>query len=369
MIELRKNHISSFFQVPYEIYPKDFGFVSQLKSDLARFLSAKNPLFEKPDDFAYYTAYRDGKMVGRICAHIHRASNRKYNLRQAYFGYFDCIDDLEVAKALLQKVEEHAKAWDCNEVVGNFNLTAMQMAGVVTKINYPFHYSDQVYSPVYISSLLEKCGYGADFPMQTFEIIVADTDPADFLGEKQKQLLEDSTFTYKKLEKDNFLHLIEDTRICLNDGFSENPMFVPLTKEEILFQAKDLMLVVDRDLSLVGYHNGRPVGSLICIPNLNPFLADIKSNFGLTTPYYYWKFNREKDSCVIIFYSVCKDMHDKGLMGAMLYQFLISLKQSRYKKIGGTWIAESNKPSLRLAHKLKGKVMHELHLYRKKLVP
>ena len=84
--------------------------------------------------------------------------------------FFECEDNLEVAQALIGKVEEFSRHQKCNEIVGNFNLTAMQMAGVVTKINLNYHYTDQVFSPLYVAELLHKCGYEQFFPMSTHEV-------------------------------------------------------------------------------------------------------------------------------------------------------------------------------------------------------
>jgi hypothetical protein len=200
MIELVRNEINSFFKVPSVVYPPDFQHVSLFKDDLKRFLSLKNPLFKNDTDFAFYTAYKDGKLAGRITTHWHTASNEKYNWKKSYFGFFDCINDHEVAQALLKKAEEFGIEKGCTEVVGNFNLTAMQQTGVVTEIKMPFHYSDQVFSPVYISELLEKCGYSKSFPMTTHEIDVLSFDPEVMLGEKQKLIFNDPEYSVLDLK-------------------------------------------------------------------------------------------------------------------------------------------------------------------------
>jgi hypothetical protein len=365
MITLKERNIDSFFKVPFEIYPEDFGFVSPLKSDLKRFLSVGNPLFKTDKDFSFFTAFKDEKIVGRIVTHIHHQANELYNLKRSYFGFLDCIDDVEVARALLLKAEEFGRAHNCNEVMGNFNLTAMQQAGVVTKIHVPYHYTDQVFSPVYISELLKKCGYSAEFPMRTHEVDVQSFDPETLLGPKQKLILQDPDFTFCTLKTDPISEVMEAMRLCLNNGFSDNPMFVPLSKEEIYFQAKDMMMIVDASITVVAKHKGKPVGVVICIPNLNPFLKNIKSQLGLMTPYYYLKHKFKKESAIIIFYSVFKDFHSQGLNGVMLYKMQSALKENGYKKMGGTWIADQNIASLRQAEKLGAVTMHELHLFKK----
>jgi GNAT superfamily N-acetyltransferase len=366
-MDILQNDIDSFFQVPFEIYNKSMPHVSYLKSDLKRFLSTKNPLFSSERDFEYFTVIRDHRPVGRIVAHIHRASNQVHNLKRAYFGYLDCIDDLDVAKALMQKAEAFGQVHGCDEIIGNFNLTAMQQIGVLTKIHKNYHYTDQVFSPVYISQLLEKLGYTPTFPCVTHEVNLADINPEFLLGEKQKAILQNKDFTFDELKTANLDQIIEAMRICLNGGFVDNPMFVPLTWDEIYFQAKDMMLILDREISVIAKYRGEPVGTIVCIPNLIPMLQDMGSQFGLLTPYYFLKHKFRRESATIIYYSVLKEFHSQGLNAVMLYLTVSALKKRGYQRFGGTWISTENKASMRQAEKLGAEVMHELSLYRKAL--
>ena len=105
MHELIERDFDAFFEVPFRIYPESSPYVSPMQSDLRRFLSAKNPLFREPDSFTFFTVNRDGAPVGRIVAHVHRESNRRYGTRRSSFGYFDCADDPEAATMLLDAAE------------------------------------------------------------------------------------------------------------------------------------------------------------------------------------------------------------------------------------------------------------------------
>ena len=79
--------------------------------------------------FELFTAHRDGRPVGRIVAAMHDASNRRHGTRRGQFGFFDCADDPAVADALLSAAEAWVRERGAEEIVGNFNLTAMQMVG------------------------------------------------------------------------------------------------------------------------------------------------------------------------------------------------------------------------------------------------
>lgn len=368
MISIKENNFNSFFKVPFEIYGDGFPHVSYLNADLKRFLSLENPLFKSENDFRYFTIEKDGQLAGRILAHIHHASNQKYGLKRGYFGYFDCINDNYVAHALLNKAEEFLKSQGMNEIAGNFNMTAMQQIGVVKKINSNYHYTDQVFSPEYIAELLQQNGYTDFFPMVTHEVNTDMIQPESLIGEKAKKIMNDPDYSFDELKTENLDEIIEAMRICLNGGFTDNPMFVPLTREEIHFQAKDMMLILDRDISVIARHKGQPIGAIVCIPNLNPLLKAIKSKIGITTPYHFIKYKMRRDSAILIYYSVLKEYHSLGINAIMLSKLMSALKRKGYRRMGGTWISTENIASIRQAEKLQAKVMHELVLYRKGLI-
>ena len=78
MITIAERNFEAFFEAPFHCYPADSLYVSPMRGDLKRFLSAGvNPLFPSERDFSYFAAHRDGRIVGRITAHVHRASNIK----------------------------------------------------------------------------------------------------------------------------------------------------------------------------------------------------------------------------------------------------------------------------------------------------
>lgn len=367
MLEVKPHAQSDFFNVTEHIYKKSSPFTSLLKSDLKRFLSTKNPLFSKYGRGEFYVCYKDGKPVGRITAHIHDKSNDLHGLNRGYFGFFDCIDNLEVASQLLGAAESWCESMGMTEIQGNFNLTAMQQIGVMTEGFDNAVYTDQVHSPEYISKLLKLCGYESYFPMSTFELDLSVFDPQQLFTDKVKNLLSNPEFQARNIKKKTFLKQIEEVRLSLNDGFKDNPMFVPLTSEEFLFQAEDMMWIIDEDISYTMYKNDKAVGTIVCIPNLNPFLKSTGSKIKLSTPYHYLQHKKNNKTAVIIFYSVEREFHGLGINPTLLYKMTSSLKNKGYKKLGFTWIADVNKASLRQVEKLGAKPLHKLHLFKKEL--
>lgn len=362
-VALREGDIEAFFDVPFNVYPADAGYVSPMRSDIVRMLDAtKNPLWQSGNPFRYWTAHRDGKPIGRIVALVHRQSNARHGWARCQFGFFDCSDNAEAARQLLTAAQDFGRAHGMTELVGNFNLTAMQQAGVMTDGFSQRAYTDMVVNAAHIPALLEANGFKSYFPMTTFEIDLAQAPDLS-----ARPLPESDGFAFAPIEKSAFAERMSEARLVLNDGFDKNPMFVPLTAEEFQFQAGEMSSILDPRLSSVLLHDGQPIATIICIPDLNGFLKATRSRFGVLTLFHFLKYRFRRRRAVIIFYSVASAWHGQGIMPALLARTIKALKGAGYESLGVTWIADENAASLRQMERLEARPLHRLHLYRKDL--
>lgn len=363
MLELKERDFDSFFAAPFAAYGADSPYVSPMKADLARFLSTANPLFASEADFTYFTALRDGQPLGRITAHLHRASNELHKEARGYFGFFDCADDQEAADALLGAAEDWARAKDCDQLIGNFNLTAMQQAGVMTEGFERAPYTDQIWSPPHLPGLLRAAGFAAEFPMTTFELTLNEGTPA--LPDDQRKALLDEGFSFAPVSRATIDARMEEARLILNHSFKDNPMFVPVSTEEFLFQAKDMKWIMDPRISKVVHFKGAPAGAVIAIPDLNPLLKRLDSRYRLSLPWHYLRYLRQRRRAVIIFQGVMPEFQSRGVNPLILSEVLRSMRAAGYERVGGTWIADENRASLRQVEKTGAKPLHRLHLFGK----
>ncbi len=368
MIELRHEDFSAFFQAPFDAYGPATPYVSPLKSDLARFLDTrKNPLFADPDSaLTWWTAHRKGEVVGRICAHVHAASNAAHGLRRGYFGYFDCARDARAITVLLGAAEDWCRARGCTEIMGNFNLTAMQQIGVMTQGFGVAPYSDLVWSPPHLAPLLEANGYAASFGMTTFEVDLTTAAPP-VLKPHNIAVRDDPAFTFAPITRRTIPQRMEEARLILNASFAKNPMFVPVTAEEFHFQARDMKWVMDPRISAVLHKDGKPAACIICIPDLNPFLKRIRSRMGLTAPWHFIRHRMRNTRAVLIFSGVMPELQGQGVNPVVLHRVITNAQAAGYTTLGNTWIGDSNAASLAQKRKAGARELHRLHLFGKAL--
>lgn len=369
MITLKEGDFDSFFEAPFSAYGPDSLYVSPMKADLKRFLStSENPLFQGDSDLTYFTAHRDGKIVGRITAHIHVESNAAFDTNEAYFGYFDCANDSEAAKALLDAAEAWTQAKGCTSIAGNYNLTAMQQIGVMVGGFENPPYTDLVYSPPHIKDLLVENGYEAEFPMATFETpFTAEYSPPS-IGPKQQAILDNPDFEFAPINRKTIAARLDDARVILNASFALNPQFVPVTKEEYDFQAKDMKWIIDPRISGVLHYKGKPAACILCIPDLNPLLHKTRSRAGLSFIFHFIKHRLKRKRAVLIYSGVIPELQGQGVNPLVLNHITTAMIKAGYETLGNTWIGATNKASLRQKEKMGARSLHELRIFRKALI-
>lgn len=365
-LELREGDVKGFFDAPRAAYGDESPFVSVFDTDLRDHLSNRNPLLKAPGSLALFTVHRGSVAVGRITAHAHDASNRRYGWNRASFGYFDCADDPEAARMLLAAAERWSLDRGHDEIWGNFNLTAMQQMGVATGGFDEAPYSDQIFNSPHIPRHLEANGYAPEFPMTSFEIDLRHTTRADAPGASEAALQREG-FRFVTLGTRRIERLFPALCDTLNDGFSENPFFVPLSLEEFQFQARDLSWVIDPRISWLAYEGSEIVGALIIIPDLNPLLRRCRSRMSPLAVLRLLAYRRRPDRAVVIFQSVRRRLHHRGIGAALIQRSLASLRSSGYKTLGVTWVSDQNRASLAGVRRAGGRPMHRLHLFRKAL--
>jgi ribosomal protein S18 acetylase RimI-like enzyme len=226
---------------------------------------------------------------------------------------------------------------------------------------------DQIWGAPHLPKLLENAGYQRFFPMTTFELDIRGIDANSMLDPRETEALENGGFSFAPVDSKTLSQRLEDARQILNESFINNPMFVPVSREEFDFQAKDMKLILDPRISTVMKRGEEVVGAVIAIPDINQFLKAVDSKPGITLPYHYLKYRLNRKRAVVIFQGVRPKYQGMGVNPLMLSHIMREMKKAGYETVGGTWIADENAASLRQTEKSGAKKLHRLHLFRKVL--
>ncbi len=367
MIKIIEKDFESFFKVPFKIRGKKSLYAAPFKPELKKMLSTRNPMFQSENNFTFFTAFKDGLLAGRICTHIHHEFNERYKTKKCYFGFFECINDQEVANELFMSAEKFAKDKGYDNLCGNYNLTAMQEMGVMVDGFDNEPYILQSFGLSYYPELMKNAGFYPTFPMNTYEIDLTALDPEKIISEKQRKLLLDPEYEFVPVTRKEYQKLRPYILDIFNKGFGQNELFVPISQEEFDFQGDALVYFMDSNISFIAKHKGVPIGVSIHIPDINPLLRETCSKIGFSTLYHFLKYKFKRDRTLCVFSSIMPEYQNNGVLGVIIYLAMVAMKKRGYKRFGITWISESNTASLKKMEDLKAKKIHALRIFEKQL--
>ena len=103
-----KKMMMEFIRVPWtaEIYKYDPAWVPPVMKDQLHMFDPKQGYFFEHGEAEFFIAYKDGKPAGRITAHTYSRFEEKYDKDTGFFGFYECIDDLNVSKALFEAARD-----------------------------------------------------------------------------------------------------------------------------------------------------------------------------------------------------------------------------------------------------------------------
>ena len=276
MVEIRETPMGGnpkqFLDVVSYIYRSDPSFVRPLDMEMKdRLDPKKNPFFEHGEG-AFFTAHQNGACVGRISATIDREHLDRYKDATGFFGFFDTIEDDEVAKALLARAEKWLKARGIERVRGPLSLNINEELGcLVDGFDTPPYIMMPHHRP-YQGGLIEKSGYAKAKDFFAWSYKVGELNARTKRAHDQIKALPEITHRTASLKNlDADVALLVD---IFNDAWSDNWGFVPFTRNEVKKMASDFKLLLVPEITCIVSIDGEPAAVALAIPNLNEMIAD-----------------------------------------------------------------------------------------------
>jgi hypothetical protein len=273
--------LDDFVQVAYEIYRTDPAWVAPLQMEVRERLSpSKNPFFEHAE-CALFTARKDGKLVGRISAQIDHEHLRAHGDSAGFFGFFDTIDDQEVADALLATAEDWLASRGMSVMRGPFSLSINEEPGLLVEgFDSPPVLMCPHHRP-YQGALVEGAGFSK---VQDLFGWMYKVEPPPPRAEKAWQTINSMPEVhFRPIRPRDLKHEIDEILDVFNDAWQDNWGFVPSTDAEARKMAKDLALIMDKRLSFFVEVDGEAVAMCVCLPNLNEAIHDFDGKLNLIT--------------------------------------------------------------------------------------
>jgi len=273
----KKKDKKKFVDFPNRLYSDNPYYIPPFFQDEVDMLNPKKNASYEYCETRLFLAYRDRKIVGRICALINHAYNKKMNLRQIRFCRFDVIDDFEVTKLLFEKVFAWAKERGLNQIIGPIGFSDLDKQGLLIEGFEEESNTITLYNHPYYMEHLEHLGFKKDVDWLEFQVFT----PAR-LNERINRMANVITKRYgykviKLKKRKEIKHYVGEGFALINEAFAPIYGTVPLTDKQIKKVLKQFISFVNLDfLYLITNKENEMIGFGLMVPSLNR--ATKKSN-------------------------------------------------------------------------------------------
>jgi hypothetical protein len=364
--------VDDFIRAAHVVFADDPNWVAPLNMMIKEQLSPKkNPLFEHAES-ALFTAWKDGKLVGRVSATVDQEHLKRYNDALGFFGFFDTIDDPEVARALIDAAAAWLKARGMQRMRGPMSMSINEEVGLLVEGFDTPPMLLMSHSRAYQGALAEATGLAKVKDLLAWRYVVGELPPRAIKAREQIAALPEV-----KLRTADLKNLDAELKIILaiqDDAWRDNWGHVSLTENEVKAAAAALKMVIDGRLAIVAEIDGEAVGMCVSLPNLNEAIRDLDGSlvpFGWAKMLYRLKVARTKTARLCLL-GIKKEYRFVKRYGALSLAMIAEMADQG-RKAGLewgelSWTLEDNHPVNLAIKVMKGELYKRYRVYEKSLV-
>ena len=363
-----------FVDLPFRLYRDDPHWRPPLRSEVRGLIGGRksNPWFEHARA-RLWLAIRGDEVVGRISAQVDDLVLEHMGAGTGQWGMFETVDDSSVADALLGTAEVWLRAQGMTRALGPFSLSIWDEPGLlVDGFDDPPTVMMGHHLPYY-AKLIEARGYIGVKDLHTYDLPIAVGFADKFnrivaLGESNKRI------RVRKVDKSRFdseAALILD---ILNDAWSDNWGYIPLTPAEVAYVGRKLKPIVFESLVRIAELDGEPVAFMITLPDVNELTADLD---GRLLPFGWakllWRLRKPQVARMRVPLMGVRKSHQGSRLASMMALMLIEhIRRDATTEFGAVrgdfgWVLEDNGPMRGIADVIEAKVSRTYRIYERAL--
>ena len=362
----------AFVDFAWDVYRDDPAWVPPLKDEVHGLLDPKkNPWFEHAKA-ELWLAERGERIVGRISAQVDDLVLEHIGAGTGQWGMFEALD-ADAASALIAVAEDWLRAQGMTRALGPISLSIWDEPGLeIEGFDEPPTAMMGHHRPEY-QEWIEAAGHGKAKDLVTYALnIVHWDDPLiDRLiaaGERNPRI------RIRQVDKSRF---DEEARLILNllnDAWSHNWGFVPLTGAEIRYAGKKLKPIIFNELVRVAELDGEAVAFMLTIPDINELIRDLNGElFPFNWIKLLWRLRKPRTRRLRVpLMGVARKLHGTRMASQLAFMMIEFTRRDAVTKFGAThgefgWILEDNKGMLSIAQLPGASINHRYRIYEKAL--
>lgn len=317
-----KKELKDFIKFSFDLFKGNPYWVPPLISDERETFDKKNnPAFQNADA-KFYLAYKDGRIAGKIVAIINWQEVNQQGKRKVRFGWFDVINDIDVTRALLQKVEDFGKEHGLDHIEGPMGFSNLDKVGVLTEGFDKIGTAITWYSLPYYKEHFEQLGYVKEKEYIESIFSMRDVDPAPFKRAsemiKRRYGLKALNFTRTQ----DVMPWVDKMFDLFNSAYEKLASFVAVSEvQKEYFKKKYVGLINPEYIKFIVDENDRMVAFTIVMPSFAEALIKAK---GKLLPFGFLHLLRaKKHSEDVVFYLIGIDpeYQNKGVTAIIFDDF------------------------------------------------
>jgi hypothetical protein len=362
----------TFVDFAWEVYRDDPNWVPPLKDEVHGLIDAKkNPWFGH-GRAAFWIAERDGQVVGRVSAQVDDLVQQHMTPGTGQWGMFEALD-AEAGAALIARAEEWLRGQGMTNALGPISISIWDEPGLLIQgFEEPPMVMMGHHRPVY-RQWIEAAGYDKAKDLFTFELDIR-IDMIPVIDRLIKSGEANPRIRIRNVDKSKFDQEAAIILDILNDAWSDNWGFVPLTDAEIAYAGKKLKPIIVEDLVKVAEVDGEPVAFMITIPDMNEMIRDLDGNlFPFGWAKLLWRLHKVATKRVRVPLMGVRKSLQGGRMASQLAFMLIEFTRrvcvDKYGINVGEfgWVLEDNQGMMSIAQLPGANINHTYRIYQKRL--
>ncbi len=366
-----------FVELAYRLNRGDPAWVPPLKGEVYGLLTpGKNPWFEH-GKAQLFLARRGGRTVGRISAHIdflalEQPAAQGMGPGTGNWGLLEA-EDADTAHALIVAAEDWLRGQGMTRALGPLSISIWDEPGLLIEgFDTPPTIMLGHNSPLY-RGWIEAEGYRPVKTLYNYAVEIVDGFPPIVnrivaAGEKNARI------RIRRVDKSQFDAEAKLIMGILNDAWSDNWGFVPLTDSEIAYVGKKLKDIVFEDLIRVAEVDGEPVAFMIVLPNINEKLIEMD---GSLLPFNWakllWWLRKPKSRTLRVpLMGVVKKLQNSRMASTLAFMMIEYIRRDAVRDYGAQygdigWVLDDNQGMNAVAEAIDATVNRTYRIYDKRL--
>jgi GNAT superfamily N-acetyltransferase len=365
-----RRELTRFIKLPFSLH-SGAPWVPPLIFERRQFLDrSKNPYFEHAEA-EYFLAWRDGEPVGRITAQVDRRWDEYQGGSDGQFGFIEAEDDPEVFASLLETAESWVRERGRERLLGPMDFTTNDECGLLIEGHDLHPMILEPWHPPYYRERLEALGYGKVIDLLIWWLSLGELKQgdrfADAIHEVADKVESEHGITVRNMRKRDLEAEMARFMEVYNAAWERNWGFVPITDEEVRFQAKNLKQIIDERWGFIAERDGEVLGAAFTLPDVNQVTKNMN---GRLLPFGWLKFvlgKRKIDRVRVFALGVKPEYQHTGIAARFYVRHIETAAETGTPAGDQGWILETNEPMNRAMEGMGGKIVKRYRLYEKSL--